>query len=269
MANVFEALETEWQRLRRDRGAAASLTEVCRQAGGAVTLADVERYVRQAPPAEADQVLLALASRILGTPTPHTTDPDPDTHPDPDDHPGTDPGDDRAVRLLAARVMLQLLLPGTRKLARRWWALGDHDERAAAAVAAVYHHIRTYPLTRRPARVAANILMDAAYDLRRSLPRAITIPVQDPTTLHPPTTTTNHPGAATHDPNPAEELAHLLTDAIADGTLNPADAQLIARTRIAGHHINDIATEHNRTPRTMWHRRKNAETTLTTTLQPT
>jgi hypothetical protein len=269
MANVFEALEGEWRRLRRDRGAAASLAEVCRQAGGAVTLADVERYVRQASPADADQVLLALASRVVATPTPQAADPDPGTHPpDRSDGAHTGPGDDRAVMLLAARVMLQLLLPGTRKLARRWWALGDHDERAAAAVAAVYHHIRTYPLTRRPARIAANILMDAAYDLRRTLPRAITIPVHDPTTLHHPATT-NHPGAATHDPNPAEELAHLLTDAIADGTLHPADAQLIARTRIAGHHINDIATERNRTPRTMWHRRKNAETTLTTTPQPT
>ena len=53
---------------------------------------------------------------------------------------------------LAARVLLQLLLPDTRALARRWWALGDPDERAAAAVTAVYHRIRHYPLARRPGR---------------------------------------------------------------------------------------------------------------------
>jgi hypothetical protein len=106
--SVFEMLEQEWQRLRRDRVAAARVRGVCALAGGAGSLVDLEDYVRGAGPEDADRVLLALVRRAVT-------------------------GDD-----VAARVLLQLLLPGTRNLARRWWALGDHDERAAAAITAVY-----------------------------------------------------------------------------------------------------------------------------------
>ena len=96
-SNVFTDLDREWRRLAGSRAAARQLADVCRVAGSAHTLADVEQYVRRAGPAEADRVLLALVARAVD-------------------------GDG-----LAARVLLQLLLPGTRNLARRWWALGDHD----------------------------------------------------------------------------------------------------------------------------------------------
>jgi hypothetical protein len=237
MANVFDALEAEWRRLGRDRTAAATLSDVCRCAGRARSLAEVERFVRNASPADADQVLLALVTRVVNE-TP-------------------------AAARLAARVLLQLLLPGTRKLARRWWALGDREERAAAAVAAVYHQIRTYPLARRPGRVAANVLMDASYDLQRTVPRVIAIPVDDPAALR-------RRGAAgeARDLSPSEELAEVLTDAVATGTIERADAELIARSRIAGDSINDIANDRGRTPRTMWHRRHLAEAALASALQP-
>lgn len=233
MANVFEALEAEWARIGRDRTAAGRLAAVRREAGGACTLADVERYVRAASPPDADRVLLAVVSHVVG-----------------DDVPA-------ATARLAARVLLQLLLPGTRKLARKWWALGDRDERAAAAVAAVYHHVCTYPLQRRPGRVAANILMDASYDLGRLVPKVIAVPVEDPAVLR-------RPGAAVAEstPHAAEELAEALRDAVADGTLQPADAELIARTRIGGENVNDIAAERCRTARTLWHRRQHAEARL-------
>jgi hypothetical protein len=241
MANVFEALEAEWRRLGRDRAAAATLADVCRRAGDARTLDEVERYVRNASPPDADQVLLALIRRVVDG----------------------QPPDQRATALLAARVLLQLLLPGTRKLARRWWALGDREERAAAAVAAVYHHIRTYPLARRPGRVAANVLMDASYDLRRTVPRVIAVPMDDPTTVRRPAGATE----VTHV-SPSEELADVLAEAVATGTIGQADAELIARSRIAGHSINDIADDRGRTPRTMWHRRQHAEAALASALRP-
>jgi hypothetical protein len=150
MANVFELLDREWERLAVNRQAARQLPEVCRLATGAACLGDVEGFVRRADPASADRVLVALVRRAV---------------------------DEDA---LAARALLQLLLPGIRQLARRWWAVGDEDERAAAAVAAVYHRIRSYPLARRPARVAANVLMDAAHELRRMVPAAVTTPCADP-----------------------------------------------------------------------------------------
>ena len=223
---VFELLEREWRGLCRDRGAVRGLGEVGRLAGGARSLEEVERYVRRAGPEEADAVLLALVRRAVV-------------------------GDD-----LAARVLLQLLLPGTRNLARRWWALGDHDERAAAAVTAVYHRIRAYPVTRRPGRVAANILMDAARELRRAIPRVVVVPSADPAV-----------GGSRRSEEPvpthaAVELAELLSDAVDDGVLVRDDAELIARSRIAGHRVADIAAHHRLGSRTLWDRRHRAERTL-------
>jgi hypothetical protein len=223
---VFELLEQEWARLRRDRVAAARLAEVRVAAGGARTLADVEVFVRRAGHEEADVVLLALVRRAVT-------------------------GDD-----LAARVLLQLLLPGTRNLARRWWALGDHEERAAAAVTAVYQRIRAYPIARRPGRVAANVLMDAARELRRAVPRmAVTL-------LAEPITRDAHDDRAAADGPAALELAAVLSDAVDDGVLGRDDAELIARSRIAGDRVADIARHHRLGSRTLWDRRHRAERTL-------
>lgn len=105
----------------------ASLTRAL-AAAEASSLADLHDFVKRAEPVAADRVLIELARAA-----------------DADD--------------LAARVLLQLLLPGTRRLASRWWALGDPEERAAAAVSAVYGRIRCYPFERRPQRIAANVLL--------------------------------------------------------------------------------------------------------------
>jgi hypothetical protein len=227
VVSVFEMLDQEWRRLRRDRAAAASLSEVCVLAGGATTLAGVEDYVREAGPEDADAVLLALVRRAVT---------------------GTGAGGD-----LSARVLLQLLLPGTRNLARRWWSLGDLDERASAAVAAVYGRIRRYPLARRPGRVAANVLLDAARDLRRSVPSPLTSLAADPTVFA---------GEALPAECAASELADVLSDAVADGLIDLRDAQLIAQTRIAGHRVADLAHRSHQGSRTLWDRRQRAEQRL-------
>ena len=231
MGNVFDLLDGEWQRLRCDRAAARRLADVCEVAGSGRTLADVERFVRAASPEDADRVLLALVRRAV----------DGDT--------------------LAARVLLQLLLPGTRRLARRWWALGESDERAAAAVTAVYHRIRRYPLARRPGRVAANVLMDAAHELRRAVPRLVALPCADPARQGAGArdgTASAHPEAE----NPAVELGKLLRDAVSEGIVGRQDAELIARSRIAGHRVADIAHHLGLRPRTVWDRRQRAELAL-------
>jgi hypothetical protein len=221
--NVFELLEREWVRLRRSRMAAQRLGDVCAVAGGAGSLAEVEAYVRAAGPEDADAVLLALVRRAVT-------------------------GDE-----LAARVLLQLLLPGTRNLARRWWAVGDHEERAAVAVAAVWQRICRYPVARRPGRVAANILMDAARELRRAVSPAVVTLAADPVAPEVP--------VAVHA---AVELAEVLLDAVDDGVLDRDDAMLIARSRIAGHRVADIAAHHRQGARTLWDRRHRAERALAT-----
>lgn len=231
MGNVFDLLDDEWRRLSADRGARRRLREVCDVAGGAATLADLERYVRSADPASADTVLLALVRRAV------------------------------ADDALAARVLLQLLLPGTRALARRWWALGDADERAAAAVTAVYHRIRHYPIERRPGRVAANVLLDAAHELRRAVPKVLATPSADPVAQ---AAAAVRGAVASHGPiaHPAVELTEVLADAVAAGIVDRDDAELIARSRIGGHRVADIAHHRGLRPRTLWDRRQRAELAL-------
>jgi hypothetical protein len=230
MGNVFDLLDDEWRRLSADRGGRRRLREVCDAAGGALSLGDVERFVRAAHPAEADRVLLGLVRRAVA-------------------------GD-----ALAARVLLQLLLPGTRALARRWWALGDADERAAAAVTAVYHRIRHYPIERRPGRVAANILLDAAQELRRAVPKLLATPSADPAAQ----AAVLDRGWTVHGPveHPAVELTEVLADAVAAGIVERGDAELIARSRIGGQRVADIAQHRGLRPRTLWDRRQRAEDAL-------
>jgi len=226
MSTVFELLERDWARLAASRAAARELAAACQLAGGARTLGEVEVYVRRASPEDADRVLVALVAEAI------------------------------EGRERAARVLLQLLLPGTRNLARRWWALGDDDERAAAAVAAVYRRIRNYPLARRPGRVAANVLMDAAHELRAAVPAANVELWADPT-VHQPV----HVEAA---PDAAVELADVLTDAVRACVITPDDARLIAQTRIAGRRVQDLAAGATARPRTLWDRRQRAERALRT-----
>jgi len=231
MGNVFDLLDDEWRRLSADRGACRRLRDVCDVAGGAASLAEVERYVRSADPAGADRVLLALVARAVA-----------------DDAP-------------AARVLLQLLLPGTRALARRWWALGDADERAAAAVTAVYHRIRHYPIERRPGRVAANVLLDAAHELRRAVPKVLATPSADPAAHAAAAVRGSVAGQGTAA-HPAVELTEVLADAVAAGIVDRDDAELIARSRIGGHRVADIAHHRGLRPRTLWDRRQRAELAL-------
>ncbi|HET6949396.1 MAG TPA: hypothetical protein VFI47_03415 [Acidimicrobiales bacterium] len=224
MATVFEQLDREWTRLSRNRTAAAQLRDVCEAAGGAPDLAGIERYVRAASSADADRVLLALVTRAA----------EDGCH-------------------LSARVLLQLLLPGTRRLARRWWALGDPQERAAAAAMAVYHRIKTYPVAARPGRVAANVLMDAAQELRRAVPRVPLVAVAD----------VNAHGTPVPGPrHAADELAEILRDAVAAGVVDADDAEIIARSRIGGDRVADLAARRGLRPRTVWDRRQRAERAL-------
>jgi hypothetical protein len=222
MPSVIEQLEDDWKRLAVDRRAARRLHAACAAAGGASNLEELERYVREAPAADADHVLVALV------------------------------GPASVGGQLEARVLVHLLLPGVRRLARRWWALGDRDERAAAAVAAVWHRICSYRLDRRPGKVAANILMDAEKVLRRAV-AAQGGPVAELPLDHP---------APTPQQPAALELVHILGSAVIDGVLTVSDAQLIAASRIAGIPLTEVAAVRRTPARTLQRRRRDAERAL-------
>jgi hypothetical protein len=233
MACVLELLDGEWGRLATDAAASRRLPDVCEAAGGAVSLGEVEAYVRAADAPSADRVLVVLVGRAVEGDT------------------------------LAARVLLQLLLPGVRRLARTWWALGDAEERTSAAVAAVYDRIRHYPIARRPGRIAANVLMDAASDLRRAARAAGTDRSRPRSWGSDPNFGGENEDSATVEPvHPAIELAGVLADAVQDGLVTAEDAELIAASRIAGTPLATIAARRGAKLRTLQWRRKRAEAVL-------
>jgi hypothetical protein len=219
MESLFDRLDRDWQRLASSRTAAAALPEVLYEAG-ARDLAGVRHRTETGGPAAADRILALLAARAVE-------------------------GDE-----LAARVLLQLLLPGARRLARKWWALGSEAEREAAAVAAVYDRIRCYPIARRPAKIAANVLLDAAELLRRQVPSNGDAFIFERVAVE---------EAESH---PAVELLQIVRDAVAKDLIRRDDAELVVASRIAGRRMADLARERGAAVRTLQKHRKRAERVL-------
>lgn len=227
MDSLFTQLDREWAHFRQDRAVLTALRPTCELAG-VPSPASLVDAVRAATPEQADAVLLHLAVESVGG------------------------------SKIAARTLLQLLLPGTCRLAAKWWALGDAEERAACAVAAVYERIRRYPIHRRPRSVAANILLDAGQDLWRAAKRATrdashTV-IVDPLVLPSP--------LSEGEPTPAEELLWLILDAVEEGIIGVDDAHLILATRVGNDGLPDIARRRGAKLRTLQWRRQTAEATL-------
>ncbi|SEG85662.1 hypothetical protein SAMN05216223_116114 [Actinacidiphila yanglinensis] len=71
---------------------------------------------------------------------------------------------------LAARVVVQAMLPAaTSTVYRMRWLGHDLDDVVQAVVASLYEVVLSYPLQRRPRRIAANLLMDTVCRARGEL----------------------------------------------------------------------------------------------------
>lgn len=66
---------------------------------------------------------------------------------------------------LAARTLLQCLVPGAKSVAGSYQQLGTADEVASMVVSTLTEKIRSYPFERRPQRIAANLLNDTRHVL--------------------------------------------------------------------------------------------------------
>jgi hypothetical protein len=229
--SLFAQLDSDWARLTTDPAALGRLAAWRAEDAGlahypswqAVRAAAHDRR----DPARADRILAALARRA--------------------------PGDE-----LAARALLGLLLPGTRALAGRLWWLDDLDERAAAAVAAVWERIRTYPFARRPARIAANILADARQQLTRAARAPLAadlVPLDGQDAALPAV-------PATPERSAGEELLDLLRWAVAGRHLTGDQARLIAATRIADVSSEALGARAGLCAHSMRRRRQRAERAL-------
>ena len=145
---------------------------------------------------------------------------------------------------LAARVVLQRILPGLLALVRRRRGQADHvfEELVGAAWIAV----RTYNPARAPQSVAAALISDADYSAFRadSRRRSSTERPVDPHADDLP---------HVHEPSSCEQLALLLVDAVEAG-LAPADLELL-RQLLDAPTTNQLAEVLRITPRTIRNRR--------------
>jgi hypothetical protein len=129
---------------------------------------------------------------------------------------------------------------------------GDHEETAAAVVAACWERIRTYPIDRRPRRIAANILLDT----RQRVIRQYNQPTSDAgeTKLEELTSeATAHAGV---------ELLNHAGEAMRRCRLDPDEARLILLTRVADVPLSQLAVGSGRGLETMRRRRRAAEARL-------
>ncbi|MDW3214865.1 MAG: hypothetical protein R8G01_12755 [Ilumatobacteraceae bacterium] len=145
---------------------------------------------------------------------------------------------------LAARVVIQRILPGLLAVVRRRRGQADHvfEELIGAAWIA----IRTYNPTRRPRSVASALISDADYNAFRaaSRRRSSTERSVDPQAAQVP---------HVHEPSSCEQLAELLADA-ADAGVAPEDLELL-RQLLAAPTTIELAAVLQITPRTIRNRR--------------
>jgi hypothetical protein len=136
---------------------------------------------------------------------------------------------------MAARVVLQALLPGLKAIAGRLLLEADErDELWSALLAHCWERIRRYPLERRPARIAANTLLDTLQRTSRELRRQRHKRDQPVSELPP-----DQLAATPVDP----DIERLLARAVAAAAISDAEAELIVRTRIDRTDLHALARE--------------------------
>ncbi len=154
---------------------------------------------------------------------------------------------------LAARVVLEALAPGLTRLAERViFEERDRDELWALILGHAWQQIRSYPLERRPSKIAANLIMEtrraALAEFTRDRHRRRELPPR-PLTAR----------AALPARNDVDKL---LERAVAAGAISRDEAELILQTRIDGVPLPRIAAAGNIAYNTLVVRRLRAERRL-------
>jgi hypothetical protein len=150
----------------------------------------------------------------------------------------------------AARLCLQAVLPGLKAQARRLaHRPGRREEAWELLLASAWEVVRAYP-PGRTRRVAANVVFESLHratrERRRIAPTAGADPFED----------AGYAGVA------PSAGGGLLEDAVADGVLDGEDAELIARTRLDGHRLGDLAGARGVSYAALLKRRQRAESRL-------
>jgi DNA-directed RNA polymerase specialized sigma24 family protein len=154
---------------------------------------------------------------------------------------------------LAARVVLEALAPGLTRLAERViFDERDRDELWALILGHAWRQIRSYPLERRPSKIAANLILET----RRAALAEFTRDRRYRREL-PPRPLGERVGAPA-----SADVDTLLARAVAAGALSAEEAQLIVRTRIDEVPLRQLAAEQDVAYHTLNVRRLRAERRL-------
>ena len=159
---------------------------------------------------------------------------------------------------VAARTVLQAMMPGLKSLMSAYRLTGDSEEVATAVIEAAYERIRRYPCGRRPSKVAANLI----WDTRQTLWRAAQREAARLAPLEPITEEMADELPVTAGPSPTQELVDLVTEAVRRGRLPRPGARLVLLTRVADVSAEELATESGTKAQTVRQLRRRAEATL-------
>ncbi len=155
---------------------------------------------------------------------------------------------------LAARLILQRLLPGLKRRAGR--VLLDASEREelwSLLLVCAWERIRAYPVERLPRRVAANLIVTSVRHALERLERERKLTRR----------TAGPPPVEMADRDPFEsDIDALLGEAVKAGAISTEEAELIASTRIDGLPLERAADEHGLSRHALIVRRLRAEERL-------
>jgi DNA-directed RNA polymerase specialized sigma24 family protein len=159
----------------------------------------------------------------------------------------------------AGRVILQALLPGLKRLAERLVREpGTRDEVWSTLLSAIWERMYSYPLLRRPQRIAANLLLDTRLAIRQERERARRRTAGELARAEVPL----RPRLL---PFPPEQPLRRAVDA---GAISAEEAELIAQTRIDGRPLVELAAEMRVAYDALRKRRERAERRLLLFLGP-
>ena len=231
MRQFLDQLDDEWTALCDSRTARRALATWATEpvlAGFPDLDAVVRMIQRRGRPVESDRILLALLRRA-------------------------------SFENLAARTVLQALMPGLKTLMATYQLSGTRDDVATAVIEAAFERIRGYPCDRRPARVAANLLQDTRQTLWRDGCRERRLRLVSEALID-----GMHERLTDHQANPSatDELLELVCDAVREAQIPPQDARLILLTRVLDVPVEEQARETGRKAQTIRKRRRTAEARL-------
>jgi len=159
-------------------------------------------------------------------------------------------------------VLLQVLRPGLRNLGRRL-ALGcSFDDVDVEILSLAWERIRTYPIDRRPAAIAANVLLDVRKHYIRQVTEAKRLHFEYLSEdLWPPSPSAEHEALDSFEPSLRRAHARLVA-AVDTRTISRVSASVFWRTRVQQDDDAEVASELGVGVHTLQRRRQRAERQL-------